>query len=278
MPELPEVETIKTAVQKALGHAEITDVTVRERRLRAPVTEDFAARLKGRRIIGYRRIAKYIVIDLDNGCALIIHLGMSGRIKLVDTLPPLEKHDHIVFATSQGYMIYNDARRFGLCVIAQSDNLAANPLFKHIGIDPFDDKLNAEYLFDKFQHKSVAVKQALLDQSLICGIGNIYASEALFGARILPTRAANSLSLKECEALVAQVRQVLQQAIAAGGSTLRDYRKPDGSLGYFQNRHCVYNKTGERCPDCTCDIAQTGGIRKIVQNGRSTYFCATKQR
>lgn len=278
MPELPEVETIKTAVQKALGHAEIKDVTINERRLRMPVAEDFAAQLKGRKIVGYRRIAKYIVIDLDNRHSLIIHLGMSGRIRLSDTLPPTEKHDHIVFATTSGYMVYNDARRFGLCVIAESDNLSANPLFKHIGVDPFDNQLDGAYLFDKLRHKSVAVKQALLDQSLICGIGNIYASEALFGARILPTRAANSLSLEECEVLVAQVRQVLQQAIAAGGSTLRDYRKPDGSLGYFQNRHCVYNKTGERCPDCTCDLAVTGGIRKIVQNGRSTYFCATKQR
>lgn len=278
MPELPEVETIKTAVQKALGHAEIVDVTVNERRLRVSVAEDFAAQLKGRRIIGYRRIAKYIVIDLDNGRSLVIHLGMSGRIKLSDTLPPPEKHDHIVFATSQGYMVYNDARRFGLCVIVESDNLAANPLFKRIGIDPFDNCLDGAYLFDKLRRKSIAVKQALLDQSLICGIGNIYASEALFGARILPTRAADTLSREECETLVAQVRQVLQQAIAAGGSTLRDYRKPDGSLGYFQNRHCVYNKTGEPCPDCTCDIALTGGIKKIVQNGRSTYFCATKQR
>lgn len=278
MPELPEVETVKNAIQKALKHAVVVDVKVNETRLRKPVPENLAEQIINKKIIDYRRIAKYIVIDFDGGLSLIMHLGMSGKIKLSDTYTEQQKHDHIIFKTTEGYMIYNDPRRFGLCLFANTNNLRQNSIFKNTGIDPFEKELTGKYLFEKINKKNIAIKQVLLDQSIICGIGNIYASEALFLAGILPTRKAQSLTNTECSLLVEKVRQVLLKAIEAGGSTLRDYKKPDGSLGYFQNMHCVYNKTGQPCPNCSCNIKNTGGIQKIVQNGRSTYFCATKQR
>lgn len=278
MPELPEVETIKNAIQKALKSAIIKEVVVNNNRLRQPVAYDFSEKVNGCKIIGYNRIAKYIVIDLDNNMSIVIHLGMSGKIKLSDSREYEEKHDHIVFKTSEGYMVYNDPRRFGLCLLLETKNLLSNSIFNKIGIDPFEKTLDGAYLFDKIKNKSSSIKQVLLDQSIICGIGNIYASEALFLAKILPTRKACDLSLKECSTLVEMIRQTLDQAIKAGGSTLRDYKKPDGSLGYFQNLHCVYNKTGHPCPNCSCNLSKTGGIQKIVQGGRSTFFCSTKQR
>jgi formamidopyrimidine-DNA glycosylase len=203
---------------------------------------------------------------------------MSGRILLSEKEYVPQKHDHIVFTTNNGYMVYNDPRRFGLCTYTPSDKLMEHPLFDKIGIDPFDPQFNGVTLKEKLIKKTIPIKLALLDQSIICGIGNIYASEALFLAKILPTRPSNSLSDKECKKLVEGIRQTLSMAIEAGGSTLRDYKRPDGNLGYFQNHHCVYNKTGQRCPNCQCDIQKTGGIKKIIMNNRSTFFCETKQR
>ena len=278
MPELPEVETITKAICKALKNATIYNVAVRNIKLRELIPTDLVDKLKNKKILGYRRIAKYIVIDCSENISLILHLGMSGKIKLSEKLEALEKHDHIVFETTEGYMVYNDPRRFGLCLLAETNKLMEHRIFKNIGIDPFDKNLNGKYLFDKLSKKSVPIKIALLDQAIVCGIGNIYASEALYLSEILPTRPAHTLSLAECSCLVDNIRKTLEKAIKAGGSTLRDYRKPDGSLGYFQNSHCVYNKMGHPCPNCTCNLEKTGGIQKIVQAGRSTYFCATKQR
>ena len=278
MPELPEVETIKTAIEKTLKSAEFIDLKVENSHLRQPVPSDLTKIVVGQKIIGYQRIAKYILIHLDNGYSIVIHLGMSGRIRLSENYENPQKHDHIIFKTTNGYMIYNDSRRFGLCIYIQTDKISQHSLFKNIGIDPFDEYLSGATLKEKLIKKSIPIKIALLDQSVICGIGNIYASESLFLAGILPTRKANSLSIKEYTVLVEKIRQTLRQAIAAGGSTLRDYRQPDGGLGYFQNQHCVYNKTGQACPSCTCQIEKTGGIQKSVLGGRSTYFCKTKQR
>ena len=278
MPELPEVETIKNAIQKALKKASIEDISIYNHRLRTVVPDDLSLRLKGCKIKNYRRIAKYIVIDFENNLSLILHLGMSGKIKLSDNYEIKEKHDHIVFKTTEGYMVYNDPRRFGLCELHNTDTLASSKLFKNIGIDPFNNSLTSDVFYNKIKKKNISIKQTLLDQNIICGIGNIYASEALFLAKILPTRKANSLSQTECSILLNKIKETLLNAIKAGGSTLRDYKKPDGSLGYFQNSHCVYNKTGQPCPSCSCNLSKTGGIKKIIQNGRSTFFCATKQR
>lgn len=279
MPELPEVETIKNALKKAVIGAKIINTEVRCRRFRVEVPSDFEAKIKNSVIKNLRRKAKYLLLDLDNGLTIIWHLGMSGKIKICENRPKtLEKHDHIVITTDKGWLIFNDARRFGMISYFQSDKENLYPILKGIAPDPFDEKVDGKYLHDKFKNKSLAVKVALLDQKIIAGIGNIYASEALYKAGILPMREAKSLSLPECESLNMAIRDVLNQAIKAGGSTLRDYRKPDGSMGYFQNLHCVYNKTGQPCPNCKCDINKTGGIKKIVLGGRSTFYCETLQK
>ena len=279
MPELPEVETIKEALRKAVEGAVIQKVIVRNRKFRIPVPADFEDTLEGAAILKVYRIAKYAVLDLDNGFSVVWHFGMSGKVKIIDTYPAdLEKHDHIIIVTTRGILTFNDARRFGLMTCLKTSNLRTCSLFSHTGPDPFDEQFNADYFSAKLCHKKTAIKIALLDQSIVNGIGNIYASEALFDAGIDPMRPAGNLSQKDCGRLVQSVRKILRQAIEAGGSSIHDYRKPDGSLGYFQNMHCVYNKTGQKCPGCTCNIAQTGGIKKIVQAGRSTFYCPVKQK
>lgn len=279
MPELPEVETIKNAVAKGIGKAKILSLEVRNPRLRELVPADMAQKIVGSTIQNYRRIAKYIVIDLDNGLSLIWHMGMSGKVKITDNLPELEKHDHIIVLTTNGYIIYNDPRRFGLFSFDKTAELSKNRHFAKLGVDPFDDSLDTDYLAKKLQQKSkTPIKLALLDQEIIAGIGNIYASEILYESRISPIRESGKISLKECDLLIKNTRKVLQKAINAGGSTLRDYKRPDGSMGYFQQQHCVYNKTGLACPDCKCDISKTKGIRRIVQGGRSTFYCESLQK
>lgn len=279
MPELPEVETIKNALLKAAYEANIISVSIFNNRFRKIIPDDFAKKVQGHKIISISRQAKYLLLGLDNGLSIVWHLGMSGKVKICDELPEkLEKHDHVIFETDKGFLIYNDARRFGMLDVVETKNLAANPIFAHIGLDPFDAKLDGLFLFNKLKNKKIPIKVALLDQKIVNGIGNIYASEALFDAGIAPTRMSDKLKLKECEKLVESIRKILQKAIAAGGSSIHDYKKPDGSLGYFQNMHCVYNKTGQKCPGCTCNIAQTGGIKKIVQAGRSTFYCSVKQK
>lgn len=279
MPELPEVETIKNALLKATYEANIISVSIFNNRFRKIIPDDFAKKVQGHKIISISRQAKYLLLGLDNGLSIVWHLGMSGKVKICDELPEkLEKHDHVIFETDKGFLIYNDARRFGMLDVVETKNLATNPIFAHIGLDPFDAKLDGLFLFNKLKNKKIPIKVALLDQKIVNGIGNIYASEALFDAGIAPTRMSDKLKLKECEKLVESIRKILQKAIAAGGSSIHDYKKPDGSLGYFQNMHCVYNKTGQKCPGCTCNIAQTGGIKKIVQAGRSTFYCSVKQK
>lgn len=278
MPELPEVETIKTAIEKSIGKTNIIKVCVNNKNLREKIPDDFASKIEGFKIISYQRRAKYMIIGLDNGLSIIWHLGMSGKVKISVETPPLVKHDHVVIETANGTIVYNDARRFGVLTYCPTNELKNHRFFKNCGLEPFDKELDAAYLLTKFKNKKIPVKVALLDQTIITGIGNIYASEALFSAGILPTREACSLNIEECERLIENIVETLNKAIKAGGSTLRDYQKPDGSLGYFQNQHCVYNKTGEKCPECCCDLQKTGGIRKIVQAGRSSFYCPTKQK
>ena len=266
MPELPEVETIKEALKKSINSAIIESVIVRNRRFREIIPDDFENNISNSKIKRIYRLAKYIIIDLDNGYSLIWHLGMSGKIKILDNAPcDYDKHDHVIIKTNKYYIIYNDARRFGLITYEKTDNLDKNHLFKKIGIDPFDNKLTKDYLLTKFKNKSIEIKIALLDQSIINGIGNIYASEALYDAKISPIKKCLDITPNEAETLIESIRKILQKAITAGGSTLRDYKKPDGSMGYFQNQHCVYNKTGQKCPNCCCDINKTGGIKKYYK-------------
>lgn len=277
MPELPEVETIKNTVAKTLLGAKIAKVTVRQRQFRQNVPEDFEKRIEGATVIALKRIAKYMLVELDNGQTIIWHFGMSGKIKIESILPnQLDKHDHIIFETSNGVIIYNDVRRFGLVTVCDSDKLKENPLLKELGLDPWEKELTPEYLLDILHSKKCAIKVALLDQSIICGIGNIYASEILYKARILPTRESKSISIEECALIIKYTQDILEKAIAAGGSTIHDFKRPDGDIGYFQNQHCVYNKTGQRCPDCCCNGKKH--IEKIVLGGRSTFFCPVLQK
>ena len=279
MPELPEVETIKNTVAAAIDGATIRSATVLQPRLREMVPADFAKRIRNARISSLRRIAKYMLIDLNNGLTIIWHFGMSGKIRIESVLPtPLEKHDHVIIETDKGILIYNDARRFGLVALCESDKLAQHHCFAHVGLDPWDANLTAKYLLEKLAKRKCAIKLSLLDQEIICGIGNIYASEILYRSRIRPERKSESITATEAKKIIEQTRIVLEAAIAAGGSTIHDYRRPDGDIGYFQQQHCVYDKTGKRCPDCKCDIAKTGGIQKIVQGGRSTFYCPVLQK
>ena len=279
MPELPEVETVINAVAKAIGFSNIINVIINNNRFREKKPDDFIKKIKGSNIVSYKRIAKYIIIGLDNGLSIIWHLGMSGKIKICESIDENpEKHDHVIIQTEKFYLIFNDVRRFGLITYCESDKILEHHLLKQIGKDPFDLDLSAKYLFEKLQKKKIAIKPALLDQSIINGIGNIYASEILYLARISPFRMASLICLQECQTLIEITRDVLQNAINAGGSTIHDYKKPDGSLGYFQNMHCVYNKTGQRCPNCICDTALTGGIKKSVMGGRSTFYCERLQK
>lgn len=279
MPELPEVETIKTAVCKAIGCSNIKEVIINNNSLRQKIPADFKKRIEKTRITGYRRIAKYIIIDLDNGLSLIWHMGMSGKVKIEDQIPePPAKHDHVIIVTDNGVLVYNDARRFGLLTYSPTDTLCQHPLLAKLGPEPLQDSFNADYLFCKLQAKKIPIKVALLDQETVVGIGNIYASEILYKAGISPLRPANNVSREECQKIVEAAREVLEEAIAAGGSTIHDYKRPDGSLGYFQNKHCVYGKSGQKCPECNCDKDENGGVRKIVQAGRSTFYCPHKQK
>lgn len=304
MPELPEVETIKNALECAVCNSRILSVSVRCRRFRQEIPQDFEQKTCGAKIKSFKRIAKYIIVELDNGLSLIWHMGMSGKVKILESCPPdLDKHDHVLIETDKGCLIFNDVRRFGLLTYTESAQLETHPLLQNTGLDPFDEKLDSAYLYNKFRLKKTAVKIALLDQSIISGIGNIYASEALYHAQILPMRPAMDLSRKECEKLIEAIRLVLKKAIAAGGSTLRDYRRPDGGLGYFQHEHCVYGKAGQFCPQCRQannpslknknrkepelknknhkepEFSGTSGcIQKINLGGRSTFYCANLQK
>ncbi len=280
MPELPEVETIKTAIESSIGESSIENIFIYNKQLREKIPDDLIAVISCAKILKYERRAKYILFHLNNGYSLIMHLGMSGRIRIYAQSEPyqLQKHDHFVLETSGGTIVYNDARRFGLISYEKTKNINESKYFKNLGKEPFDKKLPDNFLFQQFKNKKCTVKVALLDQSILVGIGNIYACESLFEAQINPTRIASNLSEQECVTLLYKIRSVLHKAIQAGGSTLKDYQKPDGSLGYFQNMHCVYNKKGQPCPICQCDLKKTKGIQKIIQAGRSTFYCPVKQK
>ena len=211
MPELPEVETIKTAICNSIGNCSINNLIVNNYRLRVAVPEDICSKVCGAKIINYRRIAKYILIDLDNGFSIIWHMGMSGKIKIFDETPKVfEKHDHIVLETDNGCVVYNDARRFGLFTCLKTSELKKHKFFRSLGPEPLSKDCSAEYLYAELQEKKVPIKVALLDQEVIVGIGNIYASESLFCAGISPLRSANSLSFEETKKLLIEIRKVLQ--------------------------------------------------------------------
>jgi formamidopyrimidine-DNA glycosylase len=276
MPELPEVETVRLGLEQAMAGRLLLRVIQRRPDLRRPFPPLFESRLTGRRIDSLSRRAKYLVLHLDDGAAVLVHLGMSGRMLVGrQNNDPFGAHDHVVFDLDNGgRVVFNDARRFGLMDLTETALLAAHPLLRDIGPEPLGDHFTPKLLASRIAGKSSAIKIVLLDQTVVAGIGNIYASEALYRAGIDPLRAANSLKPAEIARLAPAIQSVLLEAIAAGGSSLRDHRRPDGELGYFQHGFKVYDREGEPCPGCTC----RAGIQRIVQGGRSTFYCAKKQR
>jgi len=279
MPELPEVETVVRGLQPVLEGARLVHVEARRPDLRIPIPEDLSARLTGQHVRAVRRRAKYILVEMADGTLLIIHLGMSGRMYIDHGDPDLLTHDHVVWKTDRGDTIrLNDARRFGLVTLDHVDTLDHHRLFAGAGPEPLSNAFNGPALAEKLRGRRSPLKAALLDQKTVSGLGNIYVCEALFMAGLSPKRLAANVSARQAEALVTAIKQVLEKAIAAGGSSLRDYVQPTGELGYFQHQWAVYGKEGEACPGCDCAVAETGGIKRIVQSNRSTFYCPRRQR
>ncbi len=276
MPELPEVETVRRGLAMALEGKRLARVEVRRPDLRRPFPERFAERLKGRRIASFRRRAKYLLLGLDSGEDWLIHLGMSGRMLVGQGWPnELDAHDHVVIGAEDGTVVrFNDARRFGVMDLVAAGETETHPLIKGIGPEPLDAAFDGRALAARLKGKAAPIKAALLDQRVVAGIGNIYASEALFRAGISPTRKAGTVQGERAEKLMASVKAVLNEAIKAGGSSLRDHRQTSGELGYFQHNFRVYGKDGKPCPACRSKT----GIRHLVQSGRSTFYCAKCQR
>ena len=280
MPELPEVETVRQGLADVLEGRRLHRVQVMRPDLRFPLPENFEGRLSGRQVEKLARRGKYLLIHLQERLTLIAHLGMSGRFRIFNTSPPpLERHDHVVFEAEGGISVrFNDPRRFGFMDLADTDTLAGHKMLKNMGPEPLANGFNGPVLAAALKGRKSPIKAALLDQSVIAGMGNIYVSEALFRAGLSPKRKSGTVQGGRAENLARAIRDVLNEAIAAGGSSLRDHRQPSGELGYFQHSFAVYGCTGQPCPGCTCDPTRTGGIRRITQSGRSTFYCAAKQR
>ncbi len=276
MPELPEVETVKNGLIPFMAGKAIAKLELRREGLRTPFTPKMADRIKGGVIERLERRAKYILIHLEGGDMVVMHLGMSGRVSTKATLKGYvpAKHDHVLFhMAGGGGVVFSDPRRFGMLFLIKQSEYETHPAFKDLGPEPLSNGFSGPVLYERLRAKNMPVKIALLDQRIVAGIGNIYASEALHQAGIHPQIPSSSLTPGHAEKLAAAVRDVLMRAIAAGGSTLKDYRQSDGSLGYFQHGFKVYGKEGEPCPVCAPNGRKKAVIEKIVQGGRATFFC-----
>ena len=296
MPELPEVETVKRGLAPSMEGARLERLELRRPALRFAFPQEFAARVSGRQIVALGRRAKYLLIDLEDDLTVIAHLGMSGSFRIEEgeaqatpgafahARTKNEKHDHVVFhlqgASGACRVIYNDPRRFGFMDLMRRTELDLYPAFRTLGPEPTGNTLDAAYLAARFSGKNQPLKAALLDQKNIAGLGNIYVCEALWRARLSPERAAGSLVTKtgrprqELVALTECIRQVIAEAILAGGSSLRDHIQADGSLGYFQHSFSVYDREGQPCGTPGCNHL----VSRIVQAGRSTFFCSVCQK
>lgn len=283
MPELPEVETVRRGLEPVMTGQTITAAAVNRPDLRWPFPPRMAERLTGASVLALRRRSKYILADLSTGESLLIHLGMSGRILISGAMqgdfyhdhPAPAKHDHVVLTLGNGARItFNDARRFGAMDLLETALGDAHPLLTNIGPEPFGNSFNETYLTERLKGRKTAIKSALLDQRIVAGLGNIYVCEVLYRAGLHPARPAGKLAKATVAGLVPLIREVLAEAIEAGGSSLRDYRQADGELGYFQHRFRTYGREDEPCvtPGCTASIA------RIVQSGRSSFYCPACQR
>jgi formamidopyrimidine-DNA glycosylase len=281
MPELPEVETVRRGLAPAMEGKRILHVETRRGDLRFPFPEKFSQRIAGARVKRLGRRAKYLVGELSNGEALIMHLGMTGRFTVSGKTPgrfhheagAAGKHDHVVFDMQGGArVVFNDARRFGFMDLWAVGDLERYPPFAGMGPEPISNGFSGAYLAEAFRHKKTPVKAALLDQTVVAGLGNIYVCEALFRSGISPKKLAGSIRKDRLETLATEVRKVIAEAIAAGGSTISDFSHADGELGYFQHSFQVYDREGEACVAC----GKT--VKRMVQSGRSTFYCAGCQR
>ncbi|GAN83670.1 bifunctional DNA-formamidopyrimidine glycosylase/DNA-(apurinic or apyrimidinic site) lyase [Novacetimonas hansenii] len=278
MPELPEVETVMRGMRLHLEGHQIATATPLREGLRWPFPPGLGDSLRGRVIARFERRGKYILVHLDDGQVLLMHLGMSGRVVLGhDTTVPAARHEHLVIVTVQGARCgLVDPRRFGIVDLLAPGTAMSHPLLARMGPEPLGNGFDAVGLARAARGRRSPIKALLLDQRVVAGLGNIYVSEALFRAGVHPERAGASLDEAQCAALVASIRDVLTEAIAAGGSSLRDYVKPDGELGYFQHAWRVYGREGQGCPDCP-GLPQCAGVQRIVQAGRSSFFCPRRQ-
>ncbi|RXV63797.1 DNA-formamidopyrimidine glycosylase [Roseovarius sp. A46] len=283
MPELPEVETVRRGLAPVMEGDVIARARVNRPDLRWPFPPDMAARLTGARVLALRRRSKYLLADLSTGETLLVHLGMSGRMlvsgdplgRFVHDHPAPEKHDHVVLdMENRARITFNDPRRFGAMDLMATEVAEAHPLLARLGPEPLGNAFHETHLATALAGRRTPVKAALLDQRIVAGLGNIYACEALFRARISPRRLAGNLGPRRIARLVPAIRDVLRDAIAAGGSSLRDYRQADGELGYFQHAFDVYGREGAPCHGPGCDAQ----IARIVQSARSSFYCPRCQR
>jgi formamidopyrimidine-DNA glycosylase len=293
VPELPEVETVRRGLAPVMEGARILRVEARRPDLRVPFPSDFVARLTGQTVTGLGRRAKYLTADLGSGDVLLMHLGMSGSFRVSHEDEKMQPgafhharlaapaHDHVVFHLSSGATVtFNDPRRFGLMLIVPRSELASHPLMREVGPEPLGNAFDAGLLAAACAGKKTSLKAALLDQTVVAGLGNIYVCEALHRALLSPKRRASTIATREgapnarAVALVDAIKAVLNDAIEAGGSSLRDHRQTNGELGYFQHHFRVYDREGQPCVTAGC----SGVVRRIVQNGRSTFFCPVCQR
>lgn len=283
MPELPEVETVRRGLEPVMVGRIIVRTEVRRPDLRWPLPQDMATRLTGQRVERLRRRSKYILADLSSGETLIVHLGMSGRMLISGRQigefhhphPAPQKHDHVVLDLDGGARVtFNDPRRFGAMDLVRTDEAEAHWLLAVLGPEPLGNAFDEDYLAERLRSRNTPIKAALLDQRVVAGLGNIYVCEVLYRAGISPRRKAGRISEARLRAIVPVIREVLREAIEAGGSSLRDYRQADGELGYFQHTFRVYDREGQPCQTPGCG----GTVSRIVQSGRSSFYCPICQR
>ena len=280
MPELPEVETVRRGLSKVLDGRRIVAVDQRRPDLRYPLPPRFAARVRGRRVERLGRRGKYLLLTLAGGETLIAHLGMSGRMLVTDLSHQPAAHDHVILETEDGVrVVYNDARRFGFMDLAATDDLDTHKHLAGMGPEPLSASFTPTALANALDGKQASIKAALLDQRIVAGLGNIYVCESLHRARLSPLRKAGTVTgPRSSERLVSAIRDVLTAAIAAGGSSLRDYRQANGELGYFQHAWTVYGREGEICGSCPAGLDTPARIHRLVQSNRSTFYCPRCQR
>lgn len=284
MPELPEVETVCRGLEPRLKNRIISEIQIINPKLRIPIPKELPSKLKNKKILAVKRKAKYILIELEDDLTLIIHLGMSGRVVISKEDTPINKklkrtfyyhnkelngkHDHLLIILDDGsQLVYNDTRKFGLVTYTATTKLNQHKLFSRLGIEPFVSEFTAKKLQEIFSTRNKSIKSVLMDASLIVGIGNIYASEILFQAKVHPERIANNLTPAESKLIHKYTLEILKAAIDAGGSSLKDYVQADGNLGYFQNRFFTYDRAGKPCLKCKTEI------ESLKQNGRTSFYC-----